>query len=108
MNNSVRNEREALKTELSDRLISLLPTLRTYLGISQQELAEYIGVTRQTYCALEQGKRKMAWSVFLSLFLFFYVNPKTRAIMEERPHFMNTTHRLLQYPEELLKEENVR
>lgn len=71
MNNSIRNEREALKTELSDRLISLLPTLRTYLGISQQELAEYIGVTRQTYCALEQGKRKMSWSVFLSLFLFF-------------------------------------
>ena len=69
MNNSVRNEREALKTELSDRLISLLPTLRTYLGISQQELVEYIGVTRQTYSALEQGKRKMSWSVFLSLFL---------------------------------------
>lgn len=83
---------------------TLLPTLRTYLGISQQELAEYIGVTRQTYCAFEQGKRKMAWSDFLSLFLFFYVNPKTRTIMEERPHFMNTTHSLLQYPAELLQD----
>ena len=58
------------KSELIEELKSVLPILRAAISISQGELAEYIGVSRQTYCALEQGKRDISWNTFLSLFCF--------------------------------------
>lgn len=45
----------------------MLPILKDSISILQGELAEYIGVSRQTYCALEQGKRDISWHTFLFL-----------------------------------------
>lgn len=59
-----------------------LSILRAAIGISQGELADYIGVSRQTYCALEQGKRAMSWGMFLSLFLFFISNEDTYNLLK--------------------------
>lgn len=58
-----------------------LPILRAALGISQAEVAEKIGISRQTYCALEQKKRDMSWNTFLSLFILFYANDASRKVM---------------------------
>ena len=41
------------------------------MGVSQDELANIVGITRQTYSQLETKKRKMSWSIFLSLILIF-------------------------------------
>ena len=57
-----------------DALTSELAPLRAKVGISQGDLAALIGVSRQTYSAIECGKRKMSWNTYLSLFLFYDYN----------------------------------
>lgn len=49
---------------------NLLP-LRTKAEITQEELSAMIGVSRQTYYAIETRRRPMSWSTYLSLMLFF-------------------------------------
>lgn len=49
-----------------------LSALRAKAGISQEELSNIIGVSRQTYSAIESGKRKMSWSTYLSLVFFYH------------------------------------
>ena len=58
-----------------------LPVLRTKLGISQTELAEIIGVTRQTISSAERGSRELSWPHFLSLLCFFTQNKATAPLM---------------------------
>lgn len=58
-----------------------LPALRTQAGISQEELANLIGVSRQTYSAMERKVRRMSWSTYLSLVLFFDHNQKTHKML---------------------------
>ncbi len=48
-----------------------LPFLRLKAGISQDDVANVIGVSRQTYGAIERGDRPMGWSTYLSLIFFF-------------------------------------
>lgn len=49
-----------------------LSALRAKAGISQEELSNIIGVSRQTYSAIESGKRVMSWSTYLSLVFFYH------------------------------------
>lgn len=51
--------------------------LRAKLGVSQTELAEMIGVTRQTISAAESGSRELSWSNFVSLLYIFTQNEQT-------------------------------
>ena len=82
-------EKEKGYTELNDtdreQLIRLLteelPVLRAKIGLSQSELSNIIGISRQTYSAIETKKRKMTWSTFISLVLFFEHNEKTRPLL---------------------------
>ena len=67
-------EREAL----IEKLVGELPLLRLKLGVSQDELANLLDISRQTYSSLETRKRKMSWSLYLSLILIFYHNEPTR------------------------------
>lgn len=88
------------KDELIRLLTSMLPVLRTTIGISQGEIAEYVGVSRQTYCALERGKRKMSWNTFLSLFLFFISNQETNNLLKMKKGFISQVYQVLQYKTE--------
>ena len=65
--------KEIEKNILND-FTTALPILRASLGISQAEVADKIGISRPTYCALEQKKRDLSWNTFLSLFILFYAN----------------------------------
>lgn len=69
-----------------DCLISILteelPVLRAKVGLSQDELSNIIGISRQTYSAIETNKRKMSWNTFLSLLLVFGYNKKTSSMLE--------------------------
>lgn len=64
----------AEKERLIDALTPILPMLRSKIGISQDELSRMIGVSRQTYGAIERGDRRMTWNTYLSLILFFDYN----------------------------------
>lgn len=91
------NEFRCRKSALISELKSMLPILRASISISQGELAEYIGVSRQTYCALEQGKRDIGLNTFLSLFLFFTTNEKTKALLNTREGFIVSVYSILKY-----------
>ena len=54
------------KNDLISALTAELAVFRTKAGISQEELAGLIGVTRQTYGAFERKTRRMTWSTFAS------------------------------------------
>lgn len=91
-----RNEKE----ELIQTLTGALPVLRAAIGISQGEIAEYIGVSRQTYCAFEIRKRQMSWNTFLSLFLFFISNAETNNLLKTKKGFITQVYKVLQYKSE--------
>lgn len=71
------------KQELIYRLTKQLRTMRLLCGLSQTDLAEMIGVTRQTILILENGKREMTWTMFLALFFVFSGNHMTRKMLVE-------------------------
>ena len=60
-----------------------LAILRTQAEISQEELANLIGVSRQTYSAIERKIRIMSWNTYLSLVLFYDHNQKTHQLMRQ-------------------------
>lgn len=71
------SERKAYIAELK----SELPFLRMKAGVSQDELACIIGVSRQTYGAIERGDRPMGWTTYLSLIFFFDNKIETRDLV---------------------------
>lgn len=66
-----------MKEKLINRLTTELPTLRGAVGASQDEIANAIGVSRQTYNSIELKKRRMTWSTYMALILFFDYNPNS-------------------------------
>lgn len=66
-------EREMLIT----RMVDELPVLRFKIGMSQDEMASLLDISRQTYSSIETKKRKMTWRLYLSLVLIFYHNGLT-------------------------------
>ena len=70
------------KEKLIDILIEELLVLRARLALSQDELSKLIGVSRQTYSAIEAKKRRMTWNTFLSLILVLTLNEKTALMLK--------------------------
>jgi len=69
------------KQELCKLLASNLPTLRTKMGISQNELATRIGYSRQTISAIERMEHDMQWRVFSAIVPFFATNEEIYRLM---------------------------
>ncbi len=63
------------------KLTKNLPALRTMLQLSQAQLAQLIGVGRQTLVAFETGKRTMTWNTFLSLLFVFTQREETKELL---------------------------
>ena len=83
------------KEELIDKFIYELPILRARIDMTQDEISEIAGLSRQTYSALETRKRKMTWSNFMALLFVFYFNPETRAEIENTGLFPEELKRVL-------------
>lgn len=49
---------QQIKVELIEKLRAEHPVLHARLGISQEKVSEIIGIGRQTYNAIETGKKK--------------------------------------------------
>lgn len=73
-----------------------LPELRAMAQISQGDLAKAIGVSRQTYSAVETGKKGLTWTMYLALAWFFDNNLSTREQFAK----------LSSYPEEIIEKMN--
>ena len=84
------------KESLMKTLAIELPALRAKLGSSQAELAELIGVSRQTYSMIETQKKEMGWSIYMSLILVFSSNPKTSALLDFCGAYPDPMRRVLQ------------
>ena len=74
-----------------DALAEELAPLRAKARISQIDLCAILGMSRQTYSAIEGKRRTMMWSTYLSFILFFDYNLDTREMLRNLPC----------YPEEL-------
>lgn len=66
-----------MKSVLTDRLQEYLQTLRIKLKLTQQQLADKVGVSRYTIMQIENKQRKLTWNTFLSLMLVFIKNKET-------------------------------
>ena len=69
------------KRELCKLMASNLSVLREKAKIKQDELADRLGISRQTISAIENDKREMQWSTFSVLLMFFANDDETRRIM---------------------------
>ena len=84
----VRNKKywelpQAQKDEYVQNLTSKLAALRAHADISQEDLANIIGTSRQTYHAIETSKRTMSWSTYLSLIFFYDAVEDTSQMIRE-------------------------
>jgi len=78
MSDSLGNEH---RQELCRLLATNLPTLRTKANLSQDELADKLGFSRQTISAIENKKRDMQWSTFIAIVLFFLRDYEIKELM---------------------------
>lgn len=83
------------REELINKLTDELPVLRAKIGLSQDELSKIIGVSRQTYSAVETKKRKMSWSTFMTLVLFFEHNENTKEMLNSSGAYSDALEQLL-------------
>lgn len=72
---------EQVKEVLISNMTDNLPTLRRKLDLSQEKLAELVGVSRSTITNIENRKRTMPWSLFLSLLMIFTKNKETDKLL---------------------------
>ena len=72
-------EREICREKLRQQL----PMLRGAVGASQVDIANAIGISRQTYNAIESGRKEMNWSIYCSLLLYFDYHPNAHTIIHQ-------------------------
>jgi len=73
---------ETSKKKFIGNLTSELKVLRAKVGITQEELADRLGVSRQTYGMIENRTQDMSWSQFLALTFLFRNNENTAKMLE--------------------------
>jgi putative transcriptional regulator len=62
------------KQMILDEIAEKLPEIRRIIGISQTELGNKVGLSRQSISAIERGCVPLSWSVFLAIMLVVVTN----------------------------------
>ncbi|MBQ3427781.1 MAG: helix-turn-helix transcriptional regulator [Clostridia bacterium] len=75
------DEKYSFRQEYITKLTDNLAMLMAKAKVSQADVADIIGIARQTYSNLETGKKSMTWNMFLSLILFFKENDETANVI---------------------------
>lgn len=70
------------RESLISKLATNLPTLRAKIKISQSDLADAVGIGRQTLISIENGTNKMRWDTFLALMVILAKDPDAAELME--------------------------
>lgn len=89
------NKLEIKRKEVMTIMLEWLLVLRSALNVTQEQIAYSVGMSRQTYSSYELGKKELTWSAFMSLFLFFLVNAKSRNLLSKKPGYIHTVFLLL-------------
>jgi len=95
------------KKKLISTLTNELKVLRAKVGITQQDLADRLGVSRQTYGMIENKTQDMTWSHFLALTFLFKNNEDTAKILDWTGSYTPELERYLQLHDEYAKHSNV-
>mgnify|MGYP000004271503 FL=1 len=74
--------REEMKKSLTNKMTENLVVLRAKMDMTQAELADLIGTSRQTILSLEKKQRPMTWTTFLALLFVFRTNENTCDLLE--------------------------
>lgn len=69
------------KEELVEKLVINLPAVRAKMKISQAELAESVGIGRQTLVSIENKNSKMRWDTFLAMMLVISKDPEASELL---------------------------
>lgn len=80
---------ENKKKMLIERVSEELVALRAKAGLSQEEIANILGISRQSYGAFESGKKEMTWRTCISLIMYFEYNHKTQDMLHALELFPN-------------------
>lgn len=72
---------EDQKAELIARLRDELVVLRAKSRLSQDEISNIVGLSRQSYSAFELKKKDMSWRTCFSLLMYFNHNPQTHNLL---------------------------
>ena len=73
---------EKSKKMYCEALAENLPVFRAKLGVSQEELANRIGLSRNMLACIETKKKEMSWITFVALALLFLKNENTAPIFK--------------------------
>ena len=90
-----------LRNTIIELLRKELPVLRAKARVSQGEIAEKIGISRQTYSSIETGKREMSWTTFLALIAYFQNNENTRKMINEINGLSEGIEMIMESPDEV-------
>lgn len=83
---SLEEKWELTKKQQSEFINALTPeltALRAKANISQADIANLLGISRQTYSSIERGTSQMSWPVFLSIILFYDYNASTHQMIRD-------------------------
>ena len=83
------------RARLVQNMTQNLLMLRKRLGLTQEELAEKIGVSRSTIISIENNKREMTWNTFLSLMLVFTKNESTDKLLNVLEIYTDEFHEFI-------------
>ena len=95
------------KMTLMSTLAKELKVLRAKVGLTQQELADRLGVSRQTYGMLENKTQNMTWSQFLALTFLYKNNEDTAKILEWTGAYTPELEQYLKLHDEYANHSNV-
>lgn len=70
------------KAELIQKLTPELRMLRVKANVTQEKIANIIGLSRQTYSQIETGNKSMTWNTYLSLVFFFNSVEETSKLLK--------------------------
>ena len=73
---------EVKKDELLAKMSENLKVLRNKLGLTQGELAQRIGISRQTLVNIENKNRTMSWNTFVALLTVFRAESATSRLLD--------------------------
>lgn len=79
----MKTNEEDCRSHLMETLTYELPVLRARLGISQQELARRVGISRQTYNSIENGNKRLNWLTFNALIAVFKSYEETERMLSK-------------------------
>lgn len=70
------------KKELINILVENLPVFRAKLGATQDTFAQRVGLTKTTLNHIENYKKDLTWSNFITIILLLMQNEDTKPLVE--------------------------